>query len=290
MPAYNFYEFAVAFYNHVIRLAEGFDRLDVVFDRYFKSNSKVKIRKGQGSTAAQVLQISDDVPFPRNSLTLFLCHTDNKYELRLYSASKIVSIHSDVGNTHLLLCAPHHNCVISFPPTVNDIVFQISSTAQETNQKIIRQALYCIKVGYSFIEIESIDTDLLILLLAYIAMELVSDNDSFNLYFQLVTPNPTWCNILSLVEHLTIDVCKASLYFYALTGCDTVSSFSGKGKYTFFDAWIESKKKKDLTKTFFKLGNMPVLINSDDKNTQEFLVKSVYFENVKDIEILVAMK
>ena len=169
-------------------------------------------------------------------------------------------------------------------------MFQISSTAQEANQKIIRQALYCIKVGYSFIEIESIDTDLLILLLAYIAMELVSDNDSFNLYFQLVTPNPTWCNILSLVEHLTIDVCKASLYFYALTGCDTVSSFSGKGKYTFFDAWIESKKKKDLTKTFFKLGNMPVLINSDDKNTQEFLVKSVYFENVKDIEILVAMK
>ena len=67
MPAYNFYEFAVAFYNHVIRLAEGFDRLDVVFDRYFKSNSKAKIRKGQGSTAAQVLQISDDVPFPRNS-------------------------------------------------------------------------------------------------------------------------------------------------------------------------------------------------------------------------------
>ena len=63
-----------------------------------------------------------------------------------------------------------------------------------------------------------------------------------------------------------------------------VSSFNGKGKCTFFDTWMESKKKNDLTKTFIKLGNMPESINSDDRNTPEFLVKTVYFGNVKDIE------
>ena len=83
--------------------------------------------------------------------------------------------------------------VISFPTTANDTVFQISSTAKETDQKVIRHALHCIKVGYSPIEIQSI---VLILLLAYIAMELVSNNDSFNLYLKLVTPNPTWYNIV----------------------------------------------------------------------------------------------
>ena len=149
-------------------------------------------------------------------------NTDNKHDLGLYLASKIVSIHSDVGNMHLLLCATYDDSVISFPPTVNDTVFQISSTAEEADQKIIRHALHCIKVGYSFIEIQSIDTDVLILLLAYIAMELVSNNDSFNLYLKLVTPNPTWYNILSLIEHLTIDVCKALPYFYAFTECDSV--------------------------------------------------------------------
>ena len=71
----------------------------------------------------------------------------------------------------------------------------------------------------TLIEIQLIDTDVLILLLAYIAMELVSNNDSFNLYLKLVTPNPTWYNILSLIEHLTTDVCKAVPYFYAFTGC-----------------------------------------------------------------------
>ena len=75
-------------------------------------------------------------------------------------------------------------------------------------------------------------------------MELVSNNDLFNLYLKLVAPNPTWHNILPLIEHLTIDVCKALPYFYVFTGCDTVSSFNGKGKCTFFDTWMESEKIK----------------------------------------------
>ena len=48
-----------------------------------------------------------------------------------------MSIHSDAGNTRLLLCVTHDNSVISFLPTVNDTVFQISSTAEEADQKIV---------------------------------------------------------------------------------------------------------------------------------------------------------
>ena len=65
-------------------------------------------------------------------------------------------------------------------------------------------------------------------------MELVSNNDSLNLYFKPATPNPTWYNILLVIQHLNIDVCKALPYFHAFTGCDTVPSFNGK-KCTFFD-------------------------------------------------------
>ena len=220
VSADNFYEFAVVFYNYVTRLAEGFDRLDVVFDCYFKNSLKAQARKGRGSSVTRVLQITDDVPFPRNFLTSFLCNTDNKPDLGLYLTFAVMLV--------------------------------------------IRTSCY--------------------VLLAYIVMELVSNNDSFNLYPKLVTPNPTWYNILSLIEHLTIDVCKALPYFYAFTGCDTVSSFNGKANCTFFDTWIQSKKKSDLTKTSIKLWNKPVSINSDDKNTLEFLVKTVYFGNVKYIE------
>ena len=145
----------------------------IAFQEQFKSTNQKRRRFVRYS----VLQITDNIPFPPNFLTSFLRNTDSKHDLVLYLPSKIVSIHSDVGNTHLLLCATHHNFVISFPPAVNDT---ISSTAKEADQKIIRHALHCIKVRYSFIEIQSIDTDVLILLLAYIAMKLVSNNDSFN--------------------------------------------------------------------------------------------------------------
>ena len=129
----NFYEFAVVFYNYVTCLAEGFDRLGVVFDRYFKNSLKAQTRNGHGSSGTQVLKITDDVLFPRNCLTSFLCNTDNRPDLGPNLVSKTVSIHSDVGNTHLLLCATHDNSVISFPPTVNDTVFQISRTAEEAD-------------------------------------------------------------------------------------------------------------------------------------------------------------
>ena len=80
-----------------------------------------------------MLLTTDMFPVPRYFLTSSLCNTDNKHDLGLYLASKLMSIHSDVGNTRLLLCATHDNSVISFLPTVNDTVFQISSTAEEAD-------------------------------------------------------------------------------------------------------------------------------------------------------------
>ena len=53
-----------------------------------------------------------------------------------------------------------------------------------------------------------------------------------------------------------------------------------------FYTWIKSKRKNNLIKTFIKLGNRPELINSDDKNTLEFRVKTADFGNIKDIEYI----
>ena len=46
----------------------------------------------------------------------------------------------------------------------------------------------------------------------------------------------------------------------------------------------EMTMKHDMTKTFIKLGNMPESIDSDDLRILEFLVKSVYYGNVENIE------
>ena len=71
---------------------------------------------------------------------------------------------------------------------------------------------------------------------------------------------------------------------YHIFICLSVPSSNEKGKCTFFDTCIESKKKNDFTKKIIRVGNMPESISSDDKNTLEFLVKTVYFRNIKDIK------
>ena len=43
----NFHEFSDIFYSHVSRLANGFDRLDVVFDRYFQNSLKRQTQVAQ---------------------------------------------------------------------------------------------------------------------------------------------------------------------------------------------------------------------------------------------------
>ena len=94
VSAYIFYEFAVVFYNYVIRLAEGFDRLDVVFDRYFKNSLKAQTRKGRASSGTRVLQITDDVSFPCNFLTSFLCNTDTTWLPKLCPFTVMLVIHT----------------------------------------------------------------------------------------------------------------------------------------------------------------------------------------------------
>ena len=123
------YEFAVVFYNYVTRLAEGFDRLDVVFDCYFKNSLKAQARKGRGSSVTRVLQITDDVPFPRNFLTSFLCNTDNKRDLGLYLAFAVMLV---IRTS----CATHNNSVISFPPTVNIQCFQFPVQLKKLIKKL----------------------------------------------------------------------------------------------------------------------------------------------------------
>ena len=113
----------------------------------------------------------------------------------------------------------------------------------EADQKIIQHVLHSIKAGYSFIEIQSIDTVVLILLLPYTGVELVSSNGS-SIYTSGVQ-HQTWYNNLSLIQYLNIDVCKALPYFHTFVGCNTGSSFNGKGKCTFLDTWMASKKKSN---------------------------------------------
>ena len=65
----------------------------------------------------------------------------------------------------------------------------VDSTAEEADQKLLRHTLHCLREKYTVIEVQSIDNNFLVLLLAYVAMELESTNNTFNLFFKMFTPS-----------------------------------------------------------------------------------------------------
>ena len=71
-------------------------------------------------------------------------------------------------------------------------------------------------------------------------------------------------------------------FFYCFDGCDTISGFNGKGNCSFFDAWMKSERKDELTKTFVRLRHILESTESVDIFNIESLVKDAYFGTSHD--------
>ena len=59
---------------------------------------------------------------------------------------------------------------------------------------------------------------------------------------------------------------RALLFFHALSGCDNVSGFNGKGKKMLFQTWSNFP---EATQTFMKLSRQPQMVNSHDLDVLE---------------------
>ena len=61
----NFSDFAVIIYHHVAKLSHGYDRFDLIFDRYFQESLKEGTRNDRGSRSMFVFE-GDHIPIPNN--------------------------------------------------------------------------------------------------------------------------------------------------------------------------------------------------------------------------------
>ena len=99
---------------------------------------------------------------------------------------------------------------------------------------------------------------MMILSIAFASPFLLDVDNSPPVFANISTHNAEkWYCINQITAGFGNDVCKALPFFYAFTGCDTVSSFHGKGKCSFWDVWKKCDFTQSLTEIFIKLGNMP---------------------------------
>ena len=158
-----FNDVAVVFYQHVNRLAEDIQRLDIVFNHHFSNCFKSQTQMGRGGGGTHVFHINDGIPIPYNFLNSFLSNSANKNNIGLYLAKKLVYIHNECGNTLLKLSVTYEDRTISIPTLIDTSV--VDSTAEEGNQQLVRDTLHCITEKYSVIKVQSTDTQFLVLLL-----------------------------------------------------------------------------------------------------------------------------
>ena len=156
-----FNDVAVVFYQHVNRLAEDFQRLDIVFNHHFSNCFKSQTQMGRGGGGTHVFHINDGIPIPYNFLNSFLSNSANKNNIGLYLAKKLVYIHNECGNTLLKLSVTYEDRTISIPTLIDTSV--VDSTAEEGNQQLVRDTLHCITEKYSVIKVQSTDTQFLVL-------------------------------------------------------------------------------------------------------------------------------
>ena len=120
----------------------------------------------------------------------------------------------------------------------------------------------------------TIDTDVLVLLISYVS-QYIDEHSDMEIYASMINTN-TFYNIKYIVLTVDSDVCSALPFFFAFTGCDTVSSFFGKGKCKAWDVWQENKNVDAITQTFIKLGHRPNKISENDADVLEEYVHDLY--------------
>ena len=84
----NFCEFAVLVYDEVMKYASNYDRIDLVFDRYFEKSVKEGTRSGRGE-GSQYLFEGDSTGIPPKIAESFLKNNQSKNKLNEYFVFEI---------------------------------------------------------------------------------------------------------------------------------------------------------------------------------------------------------
>ena len=148
--------------------------------------------------------------------------------------------------------------------------------SEEADQRIVRHVLHAIDNYAQFkrIIVNTIDTDVLVLLISYVGR--VEEMDPDMEIYAYLTSGKKYYNIVEISKSLGKEVCLALPFFYCLTGCDTVSSLTGKGKCKGWDTWFNSKNKDEFTNVFKELGNQPKEITSYQMDKVEEFIRLLY--------------
>ena len=114
----------------------------------------------------------------------------------------------------------------------------------------------------------TVDTDVIV-----IALGLFYDLELSELWIEFVAgKDKKWMPIHRYANKLGEEKCRALFFWFAFTGCDTVSQFAGRAKQTAWKTWLSFP---DVTEVFIRLADLQD-IRAEDKDKLERFVCLMY--------------
>ena len=174
--------------------------------------------------------------------------------------------------------------VIAVPP-FEDTAALAPCNHEEADTRMMVHAADAVKSGHRRILIRTVDTDVVVLAV-WMAQELHEAVDE--LWLAIGTGKSfRYIAAHKLAVSLGPDKSKALPVFHAITGCDTVSSFAGRGKIT---AWAVWDIFPEVTNAFLTLASAPSEISEDTLATLERYIVLLYDRTCTCSEVNLARK
>ena len=251
-------------------------RVDLVWDVYLPDSLKGTTREKRGTGTRK--RVSSSAVMLKNWNEFFRVG-GNKTELFVFLSEDAACRPQDYGKE---LYATRGSDVLH-SPTGLDVSNLAPCSHEEADTCLILHVADAVLKGHTRVGIRTVDTNVLVLAVAS---------------FDKIKPDELWV-IIGTVSYLrciavhelvaTMDPrCYSSLpIFHALTGCDTVSAFSGRGKKT---AWATWKAFPEVTDAFIELESMPSEVSEESMSLLERFVVLMYDRTSDIMEVNEARK
>ncbi len=241
--------------------SSGYDEIHVVFDRYdldVSLKASTRARRLGGSTPI-CYSMTDNTPLSKVPLKKLLSHTNTKDQLTSYFSEKILDTYKE---SHQTVIVAYKQIAIS--NKVNIDTLHLHSSHEEADTKLMLHAKHAAETGATSLDIQSPDTDVLVLAIRRYPELHTSTN--------FITGSSGARRTISLQRLYTKLGARnaASLPgFHAFTGTDQTGRFSGKSKTTCFKTFISSSD--DIKDAFCTIGKTILPTEDTHAKLEEFV-------------------
>ena len=251
-------------------------RVDVVWDEYTPNSLKETTRKKRGRGIRRRVLSPTKL---RNNWHEFLRVNENKTELFAFLANHILS--ADFGSNKQVITTLGQQ-VLCNPPR-DDINSLAPCNHEEADTRMMVHVADAVQGGLTKVLLRTVDTDVVVIAIA--VSQTLSTSELWIAFG--VGKNLRFLPVHEIASSLGPEKSKALPMFHAITGCDTVSSFSGKGKKTAWKTWLSYH---EVTSAFHLLSDRPESVTDECMDILERFIVLLYDRTCPKMKVNEARK